>query len=216
MIPYQNKIFITGIGTGIGKTVVSAIITEALEADYWKPIQAGFEDGTDSNSVKQLISNPNSIIHPEIYRLAMPASPHIAAAAEEIEIDLAEIKKQEPTTTLLNKTLIIEGAGGLMVPLGKTTFVVDLIQSLNAKLLLVSRNYLGSINHSLLTATVCKERKLDVIGWIFNDQYLNYEAEIANWSGYENIGSIPNTDMVDKDFIKKQAQLLRPKLLGVL
>jgi dethiobiotin synthetase len=216
MIPYQNKIFITGIGTGIGKTVVSAIITEALEADYWKPIQAGFEEGTDSTYVKQLISNLNSIIHSEVYKLSMPASPHIASAAEGIEIDLAEIKKQEPTTTHANKTLIIEGAGGLMVPLSKSTFVVDLIQSLNAKVLLVSRNYLGSINHSLLTATVCKERKLDVIGWLFNDQYLNYEAEIANWSGYENIGSIPSADMIDKDFINEQAQLLRPKLLAVL
>src|SRR5438105_12061143 len=92
-----------------------------------------------------------------------------------------------------------------MVPLNENEFVIDLIQQLNAKVILVSRNYLGSINHSLLTAAICKQRKLNVVGWIFNDQYMNYEDEIVQWSGYKKIASIPFIKDVNSAFIKQQA-----------
>jgi dethiobiotin synthetase len=208
----MQPIFITGIGTGIGKTVVSAIVAEALQADYWKPVQAGFSDGTDSEWVRSMLSE-RSIIHPEVYKLKMPASPHIAAREEGIKIDLQNIFDQRPTT---NDQLIIEGAGGLLVPLNDNEFVLDLIKKLNAKVILVSRNYLGSINHSLLTAQVCKANNIQVLGWIFNDQYMDYEKEIADWTGYPVIGSVPFTDKVDKVFIQQQAlNLSFPKGISV-
>jgi len=197
----MQPIFITGIGTGIGKTVVSAIIAEALQADYWKPVQAGFSEGTDSEWVKSVL-NEKSIVHPEVYKLKLPASPHIAAREEGVRIDLQKIYDLRPSAS---GQLIIEGAGGLLVPLNEREFVIDLIKKLHAKVILVSRNYLGSINHSLLTAQVCKANNIQVLGWIFNDQYLDYEKEIAQWSGYPVLGSIPFIEKIDKQFIKQQA-----------
>jgi dethiobiotin synthetase len=207
-----GSFFITGIGTGIGKTLVSAIITEALQADYWKPIQAG-TDGTDNERMKGLISNTRTQFYDEVYTLKLPASPHIAAREEGITISLDAIV--ERYNSIQSKTLVIEGAGGLMVPLNDNEFVIDLIERLQAKVILVSRNYLGSINHSLLTAALCKQRKLDVAGWIFNDQYLQYEDEIAAWSGYPRIASIPRTSEVNRGFVQQQAQRIKPLLMQV-
>ena len=115
-----------------------------------------------------------------------------------------------------NRCLVIEGAGGLMVPLNETTFVADLIKQLQAKVILVSRNYLGSINHSLLTAEVCRYYKLDVLGWIFNDQYLAYEEEIVHWSGFPKIGTVPYTYNPDHAFVKEQALLIAAALKKIL
>ena len=115
-----------------------------------------------------------------------------------------------------NPQLIIEGAGGLFVPLNKDEFVIDLIKKLNAKVILVSRNYLGSINHSLLTASVCKQYSINVLGWIFNDQYMQYEEEIVQWSGYKKIGSVSFTSKVDKTFIKEEAEKISALLRAAL
>lgn len=199
----MQPLFITGIGTGIGKTVVSAIVAEGLQADYWKPVQAGYEEGTDSEWVRTMISDQLTI-HPEVYKLKLPASPHIAAREEGIRIDLEVIEEQFIRLSS-DKPIVIEGAGGLLVPLNEEEFVIDLIKRLNAKVILVSRNYLGSINHSLLTAEVCKREHIEVIGWVFNDQYLHYEEEISKWSGYKILGRIPFADSVNKDFIKNTA-----------
>jgi dethiobiotin synthetase len=224
----MQSLFITGIGTGIGKTVVSAIVTEALQADYWKPIQAGFEDGTDALQVQSLISNTQTTIHPEVYKLALPASPHIAARQEGVTISIHEIVSRQSLmvnqqlTTINyqlssnNHQLIIEGAGGIMVPINDTEFVIDVIEKLQAKVILVSRNYLGSINHSLLTANICKQRGINVIGWIFNDQYLDYENEIVAWSGYPKITTIPFVENVDKAFVLQQANAIRLSLQQLL
>ena len=193
----MRPFFISGIGTGIGKTIVAAVLTEALRADYWKPVQAGFDSGTDSNLIASLISNSETVIHPETYKLQMAASPHIAAAEENCRIDIGRIAED---FNLLNndRPLIIEGAGGLMVPLNEKEFVTDLIKKLNAILILVSRNYLGSINHSLMTAEVCRLRGLDVAGWVFNDKYLNYENEISIWSGYRPLFSLPFMESITR------------------
>jgi dethiobiotin synthetase len=184
----MNRIFVTGIGTGIGKTVISAMLTKALDADYWKPIQAGYEDGTDSEYVQKTLMGTTAKVHPEVYKLKKPASPHIAAREEGIHISIPKICEQIPS---INRNLIIEGAGGLLVPLNETAFVADLIKALDAKVILISRNYLGSINHSLLTARVCREMNIPVLGWIFNDQYLDYEEEIVRWSNFPRIASVP-------------------------
>ncbi len=205
----MDTIFVTGIGTGIGKTLVSAILAEALECDYWKPVQAGVVEMTDSDWVKQNITNSKTVVHPELFKLTMAASPHIAARKDRVSITVDVICKALPST---NRNLIVEGAGGLMVPFNETEFNTHLIKALNAKLILVSRNYLGSINHSLLTAKACKEEGLEVMGWIFNDQYLDYETEIVKWSGYPSLGSIPHCEKPGKNFVKEQALRLKPLL----
>jgi dethiobiotin synthetase len=213
----NTPIFITGIGTEIGKTVVSAILTEALEADYWKPIQAGFDDGTDNLRVSALLSNTKTVVHKEAYKLALPASPHISAREENdvISLDIVAERYTEIKSESDN-TLIVEGAGGIMVPLNDDEFVIDLIVKLRAKVILVSRNYLGSINHSLLTAALCKQRDIDVIGWVFNEQYMNYEEEIVRWSGYPRIASIPKLHAIDKTMIKNEAARIRQDLFQAL
>ena len=207
-----QPIFITGIGTGIGKTLASAIVAEALQADYWKPVQAGYETGTDSEWITSVLNGASTSVHPELYKLKLAASPHIAAREENKLIDLGNIKTAMEEIMLsvhdAGKSLVIEGAGGLMVPLNETEFVADLIKQIQAKVILVSRNYLGSINHSLLTAEVCRYYKLDVLGWIFNDQYLAYEDEITHWSGFPKIGAIPFTAHPDQKFVKEQAMLI--------
>jgi dethiobiotin synthetase len=208
----MKPIFITGIGTGVGKTLVAAIIAEALHADYWKPVQAGFEDGTDSEWVRSMLTNTQSRILRETYRLAMAASPHIAARKQGKTIRLNTITEYFSIIKPANNILVVEGAGGLMVPLNGQEFVIDLVRALNAKLVLVSRNYLGSINHSLLTASVCRAYQLDVAGWIFNDQFMDYEKDIAQWTDYPIIASIPRTQEVNKEFILEQAARIRPAL----
>ncbi|MCG7858285.1 dethiobiotin synthase [Flavihumibacter sp.] len=206
----QQPIFITGIGTGIGKTVVAAIITEAIGGDYWKPVQAGIEGGTDREWVSSRITQGDNIIHPEAYLLQMAASPHIAAREENIRITCAGILKLMPHT---QRPLVIEGAGGLLVPLNENEFMADLIQHMNARVILVSRNYLGSINHSLLAAAYCKSHNINVMGWVFNDQYMQYEQEIVDWSGFPIIGSIPFNEDCNAGFIREQAAILRPALM---
>jgi len=209
----MEKIFVTGIGTGIGKTFVSAILAKALDADYWKPVQAGYSAGTDSEWVANWLHETGSVVHPEVYRLAKPASPHIAAREEGITIDISKICEKIPQN---GRTLLIEGAGGILVPLNESQFVADLIKEMGAKVILVSRNYLGSINHSLLTARVCREMQIPVIGWVFNDQYLNYEDEIVKWSNFPRIASIPWTDNINGTFINSQAAAIKKQLKDIL
>jgi dethiobiotin synthetase len=211
-----QTIFITGIGTDIGKTVVSAIVTEALGASYWKPVQAGYADGTDSELVRSLLTNSNSQVHPEVYKLKLAASPHLAAQKEGIEISLEKIFTAYTQLVSKESSLIVEGPGGLLAPLNEKEFVTDLIKTLNAKVILVSQNYLGSINHSLLTAQVCRQKNIRVFGWIFNDQYMDYEDDIVRWSGFLKIGSIARLDKIDKETISAEAGKIKTALLKVL
>lgn len=203
----SERIFVTGTGTGIGKTVIAAILAEALGAAYWKPVQAGYEEGTDSEWVSSVLSRP--VIYPESYRLRLPASPHIAAREENRVVDLQKIYNEMPAPA---GPLVIEGAGGLLAPLNEQEFVIDLIRITGAKTILVSRNMLGSINHSLLTAIACKQAGLPVLGWIFNDVYLDYENEIANWSGFPRLASIPGCERPDASFVSAQAQRIRQQI----
>lgn len=209
-------IFITGIGTGVGKTLVSAIVTEALQADYWKPVQTGLKEGTDSDWVRERISNPVTRVHPECYRLDLPASPHLAAREENVHINMAVISaafKHLPTD---NQYVVIEGAGGLLVPLNETDFMLDLALRLQAKVILVSRRYLGSINHSLLTARVCRAEGVSVAGWIFNEYTPDQADELVKWSGYLQMGGIPGSENPDASFVRGQAQRLKDALLNSL
>jgi dethiobiotin synthetase len=159
----MKRYFITGIGTGVGKTIVSAILTEALHADYWKPVQAGIEGGTDTELMKSLVSNKETVFHPETYLLQTPASPHYAAALEHVSMNPPDFIV--PQTS---RTLLIEGAGGLLVPLDRHFLVIDLIGFFGAEAILVSQHYLGSINHTLLSVEALKQRNIPVKGIIFN------------------------------------------------
>ena len=159
----DKPIFITGIGTGIGKTIVSAVLVEKLKADYWKPVQSGELDNSDTMKVKSLVTNTASVFHPEAYRLTQPYSPHKSAALDKTTIDPAKIILPET-----NNNLVIEGAGGLMVPLNDNFLMIDLIKQLGAAVILVSQNYLGSINHTLLSVQALKQYQIPVKGIIFN------------------------------------------------
>ncbi len=197
----MKRIFITGIGTGIGKTIASAVITEALQADYWKPVQCGFDDGTDTEQVRRFISNKKTVIHPEAFRLKMPASPHAAAAAENISLSVSDI-----TAPKTSNYLVIEGAGGLMVPLNERELIIDLIQSLNAEVIVVIKQYLGSINHSILTLQALQQRNIPVLGVVLNGAP-NKESERAIFSfcKYPVIGRIEEEKVFTAEVIKRYA-----------
>jgi dethiobiotin synthetase len=205
--------FITGIGTDVGKTLVSAIIAEAMEADYWKPIQAGYENGTDAGLVSALLRNPAGRIYPEVYSFTLPASPHIAAREDGLTISLQKIKSAYDNICMQSsRALVIEGAGGLMVPLNESETILDLISLLGVGVIIVSRNYLGSINHSLMTAKILEQARIPVMGWIFNDHFMDYEKDIAGWSHLPILGSIPFENSPAKDFVLHQAALMKPVL----
>jgi dethiobiotin synthetase len=212
----SNTFFITGIGTGVGKTLASAILAEALEADYWKPVQSGFEEGTDADTVRGLVSNPHTMVHPEVYRLRLPASPHIAARVEGARIDLKKIMgAYRDIRDHNNRFLLVEGAGGLLVPLNEQETMLDLVRALDAEVILISRNYLGSINHSLMTARILHDSGIPVRGWIFSDEFMDYEDEIADWTGLPVLGRIPATSVIDRTFVRSEAQKMRPHLQGL-
>jgi dethiobiotin synthetase len=208
----SRRIFITGIGTGVGKTVAAACITEALQADYWKPVQSGLKERTDTETVQQLLTNNISVCHPEAYRLKEPASPHLSARMEQVTIEPATIYTQAAVLQPADRYLIIEGAGGLMVPLNEDVFTLEVIKHLQAPAVIVAQNYLGSINHALLTAKVLRMEGIPVAGWIFTGDYHTNESDVIRWSGIPLIGRIPFTPQVNAAFIKDCASQLLPKL----
>lgn len=175
------QFFITGIGTEIGKTLVSAIVTEYLQADYWKPVQSGDLHWTDTMKVQSLISNTKSVFHPERHRLNAPLSPHASAALDGVQIKLSDF-----TLPQTSNHLVVEGAGGLMVPLNEHDVLLDLIQQLQIPVILVSRNYLGSINHTLLSFDALKQRNIPIAGIVFNG-----EPNPASESFIENYTQLP-------------------------
>ena len=204
------KLFITGIGTDVGKTITAAIITQALEADYWKPIQAGDIDHSDSHKIQRYISNETTIIHENSYKLNTPASPHLAANIDGITIDLKNII--EPKT---KNHLVIEGAGGLLVPLNDSDCIIDLIQK-DYKVIVVSRHYLGSINHTLLTFEALKSRNIKVAGIIFSgDENQSTEAIILKKTNAKLIGRIENEPYFDQNVISYYAEKFRDTLLSL-
>ncbi|MFN8326106.1 dethiobiotin synthase [Flavobacterium sp.] len=201
------KLFITGIGTDVGKTVASAIITQALEADYWKPIQAGDLDNSDSHKVKSKLKNEKSKVHPNSYALNTPASPHLAAQLDNITIDLNKII--EPST---DNHLVIEGAGGILVPLNNHDCIIDLIKP-DYKVIIVSRHYLGSINHTLLTFEALKSRKIEVAGIIFSgDENKATEEIILSKTKAKCIGRIENEPYFDENVVAYYADLFRENI----
>lgn len=206
------KLFITGISTAVGKTIASAIIAEALEADYWKPVQAGELDNSDAHTVEKLISNPKTTIYPSSYALKTPMSPHAAAKLDKVAIDLEKIRI--PKT---HNHLVIEGAGGLLVPLNHSQTILDLIQP-DYNVVVVSRHYLGSINHTLLTLNLLKAKGFTV-SLIFNGhdpgnyQVQTTESIIREMTAVPVIGHIENEPYFDSNVIKEYAEKFKPFLI---
>lgn len=199
----MRKIFITGIGTDVGKTVVSSVLAEALKADYWKPVQTGSFFSTDTAKVQKWVSNPISKCHPEGYLLKQYMSPHAAAELEGIDIGLTDLKLPETT----NSTLIMEGAGGLMVPLNRKEFMVDMIKKFDAEVVLVIQNYLGSINHSLLSIDQLKSRGLKILGIVYNGApHQLSEDIILDYSGLKVLGRINKEKDLNSEVISRYAK----------
>ena len=201
----MNKYFVSAIGTDSGKTVVSAIICQALGADYWKPAQCGFP--RDLETVKSLVTAPGCNFFEEQYLLKTPASPHAAAKIDEVALSVGNFKL--PST---DNNLVIEGAGGLLVPLNDHENIVDLVTHFDAELILVSNLYLGSINHTLLSVEALKNRGLNVKGIIFNGEE-NKESEsiILKRSGYPCLLNISQEDKIDSNTVVRYANELKTK-----
>jgi len=195
--------FITAIGTDSGKTFFSAILCEALQADYWKPVQAGMPRDTDT--VRNLLTNSISRIHDETYLLGTPASPHAAARRDGVTIQLEKFVMPQATNHL-----VIEGAGGCLVPLNDIDFVIDLAKKFKSQVILVSNLYLGSINHTLLSADYLRKNKFDVKGIVFNGES-NSESEeiILKHTGYKCLLRIEQEEEVTKEIVKKYTILLK-------
>ena len=204
-----KRIYITGIGTDVGKTIVSAIVTEALEADYWKPIQAGDIDYGDTEKVMELISNKKSISYPNAYLLNTPMSPHAAAKIDGVKIELDNIK--EPET---HNHLVIEGAGGLLVPLNNENTILDTI-NIKHSVILVSRHYLGSINHTLMSIELLKNRNHKV-SIIFNGpENKTTESIISKMTNINVIGRIDEEKNITKKIISKYAKAFKANLNNI-
>jgi dethiobiotin synthetase len=202
----SKRYFITGIGTDVGKTIVSAILTEALQADYWKPIQSGTNDGYDSDTVKNLVQNTHSTFFKESYALKEPLSPHAAAGLEGVEIDMNEI-----SVPVTSNTLLIEGAGGLLVPVNDTHYVSDLALHCQAEIILVISNYLGCINHSLLSIEYLKQKKYPVKGIILNGEFTNYtKSPIVKASPWKILAEIPSLNDLTKETIHHISKTITP------
>ena len=199
----QKNYFITGISTEVGKTIVAAVVTEALKADYWKPIQSGDLHFSDTDKVKQLVSNTKSVFHPSSYALNTPMSPHASAEIDGINIVLDEIQK--PVTT---NHLVIEGAGGLLVPLNDADTILDLIHP-QYKVIVVSRHYLGSINHTLLTVKLLKEKGFEVSIIFSGDEHPTSETIIQKMTQVHIIGRIDEEPYIDQNVGKEYAAHLK-------
>ena len=202
----QKTYFITGISTEVGKTVVAAIVTEALEADYWKPIQAGELENSDTHKVERFISNKKTVFHKNSYALKTPMSPHAAAKIDGVIVDVKEI--QAPKT---DNHLVIEGAGGLLVPLNDTDTILDLIKP-SYKVIVVSRHYLGSINHTLLTVNLLKEKGFEVAIIFSGDEHKTTESIIQKMTNVTILGRIEEEPYFDKNVIKEYAEKFKELL----
>lgn len=195
------KYAVTGIGTDVGKTVVSAILAEALRANYWKPVQAGDLDNSDSIKVSKLTTNVR--ILPEGFKLSEPMSPHAAAEIDGVEIQLSDLALPN-----IDGPLIAEGAGGLMVPINSRGLTyADVFQSWDIPVIVVSRHYLGSINHTLLTVEVLKQRNIKIEGIVFvGDENKATESIILDTTKLKMITRVPIAKDLNKDFIAEQAK----------
>ena len=190
---------VTGTDTGIGKTVVSAMLVRALNASYFKPIQAGLDEPTDTDAVRDLSATPNDRFFPECYRLKEPASPHLSAAMEGIEIDIDRLqlpKSEHP--------LIVEGAGGVMVPLTNSVLFIEVFAKWQLPTILCARTSLGTINHTLLSLAALRDWNVPIHGVIFvGDAHEENESIIPRFGDVKHLGRVPFLNPLDKHSLSR-------------
>ena len=194
--------FISGIGTEVGKTVASAFLQLALDADYWKPVQAGDLDFGDTDRVRSWTGMPAERYHRERYRLRTPASPHYAARVDGLDISLDDF-----TLPATDRALLVEGAGGLLVPLNERDCMIDLAARLGLPVILVVRHYLGSINHTLLSLEALRHRGLPCAGLVLSGQP-NAESTriIQQHAGVTLLAELPEMQDVNRERLQAVVQ----------
>ena len=199
----MKQYFVTGIGTDIGKTVVSAVLCRRLNAAYYKPIQAGNLENLESDFIKNLV--PGITIFETKYKLNNPLSPHLAAKLDNVRIDIENI-----TLPNFKESLIVEGAGGILVPLNDEYTILDLIKKLKLPVIVIVKHYLGSINHSLLTCEVLKQSGVEIAGIIFNGES-NEESEkiILKRTQIPCIGRVPELEKLNQEAIEEASKQLK-------
>lgn len=180
MISLPDAFFITGTGTDVGKTVISGILLTGLEANYWKPIQSG--EPTDTNFLKQTTELPEGSFYVERHKFSQPVSPHLASSLSGTRIELTDFELPQHEDC----HLIVEGAGGLLVPINDRDLMIDLIEYLNLPVVLVALSGLGTINHTLLSIDALNARKIPILGVVMNG-----EANQSNREAIENFGRVP-------------------------
>ncbi|MEJ5022636.1 dethiobiotin synthase [Ochrobactrum vermis] len=193
---------ITGTDTNIGKTIFSAALVDALNAYYWKPVQSGLEEATDSETVIQLAGLPSRKIIPETWRLKTPASPHLSAQIDGVEIDTDALEVPS-----VDAPLVIEGAGGLHVPLTRRTTFIDVFARWQKPVILCARTGLGTINHTLLSLEVLNRRNIPVHGIAFiGDPQPDTEQIIPELSGVRKLGRLPRLATLDPETLRSAFQ----------
>ena len=198
----MRNIIVAGTGTDVGKTVVSAILLQMFEADYWKPVSCGPNEDRDSIKIKQLVDIPNFCCHPEAYHFFSPESPHHAAAIESIEPLSSKLKL--PSSS---RTIIIESAGGILVPLNNKELLSDVFCNWDCDWVLVSRNQLGSINHTLLSYETLVRRKVNIIGVVFNGVQNSYtEKFITDYTGLSVLGRVDEESNMNNEVIMRYSE----------
>ncbi|RVA17047.1 ATP-dependent dethiobiotin synthetase BioD [Mesorhizobium sp. M7D.F.Ca.US.004.03.1.1] len=193
-----KRIVITGTDTGIGKTVFSAGLAGLLDGFYWKPVQSGLDDETDSEVVARLAGLPPGRVLPEVYRLKEPLSPHRSAELDGVAIDVARL-----SLPVLPGPLVIEGAGGLMVPLNRQTRFIDIFAQWHLPVILCARTALGTINHTLLSIEALRARSIPLIGLAFiGDEVADTQRTIVEFSGVPQLGRLPLLDPLTRETLR--------------
>ena len=194
----MSRFIITATDTGVGKTVVSAMLVSALGASYWKPIQAGTDGGTDSQRVAELTGVPDDKIVPENYCLSVPASPHFAAEQDGVTIDLEQLDVPD-----VPGPLIVEGAGGVLVPITRASLQVDLFAGWDMPVILCARTSLGTINHTLLSLAVLQDWEIPIHGVIFvGDENADSQRTIVEMGHVKSLGRLPQLEQLSPDTLQ--------------
>ena len=187
------KLFVTGTDTDVGKTIFSAALSGALKANYWKPIQAGTLENSDSDTILRLSGNPPATILPEAYRLNTACSPHRAAELDSIEIDTGKLQLPDIDP------LVVEGAGGLLVPVTRKLLLIDIVARWQLPVVLVARTALGTINHSLLSIEALRSRNIPLLGIAFvGEPNPDSEEVICTFGQAKRLGRLPMLDPLDR------------------
>lgn len=211
----MSVIVVSGTDTGLGKTVFAAMLTLALDGVYWKPVQSGTADGTDAETVARLAALPPERILPERYVLSQPLSPHRAAELDGVEIDPDALVLPEPLPD--GRPLVVEGAGGLLVPLTRRTLFIDVFARWGAPVVLCARTALGTINHTLLSVEALKARGVPLLGIAFIGEAMpDSERTIVEFSGARRLGRLPWLDETSPEALRRAfaENFVREDVLG--